>query len=110
MKAGTLVLVGTGIHVGHLTAEAREWIGIADKVLYCVSDAATERLILTLNVSAESMYCFYGEANGRSETYEQMVSRTLECLRTYETVVVAFYGHPGFFVYPSHRAIQLARE
>jgi uncharacterized protein YabN with tetrapyrrole methylase and pyrophosphatase domain len=43
------------------------------------------------------------------ETYHQMVDRTLECLRINSTVCAAYYGHPGFFVYPSHRAVELAR-
>ena len=110
MKPHTLIAVGTGIHVGHLTAEAREWLQSAEKVLYCVSDAATERLILELNSSAESLYRFYGEGKRRTETYEQMIARTLEAVRLHETVVVAYYGHPGFFVYPSHQAVKLARE
>lgn len=105
-----LVVVGTGIHVGQMTTEARDWLTRADKVLYCVSDAATERLILTLNATSESLYRFYGEGKRRSETYEQMISRTLECVRANPIVVVAYYGHPGFFVYPSHQAIKLALD
>jgi hypothetical protein len=45
-RRGRLVVVGTGIAVGHVTAEARAWIEQANKVLYCVADAATERLVL----------------------------------------------------------------
>jgi uncharacterized protein YabN with tetrapyrrole methylase and pyrophosphatase domain len=109
-KTGTLIAVGTGIHIGQITVEAREWLQIADKVLYCVSDAATEKLIVDLNNSAESMYCYYGEGKRRMQTYEEMISRTLSALQSHEVVVVAYYGHPGFFVYPSHRAIKIARE
>ena len=39
---GHLIVVGTGIQVGQITAEARDWIRQSEKVLYCVSDAATE--------------------------------------------------------------------
>jgi len=110
MKAGSLIIVGTGINIGQLTIEAQGWLEIADKVLYCVSDPATERMIMRLNSTAESLYGFYGEGKRRSDTYQQMIERTLECLRMNEKVVVAYYGHPGFFVYPSHRAITLARS
>lgn len=106
----TLAVVGTGINVGQLTAEAADWIRTADKLLYCVSDAATERMLLTLNQNSESLYGYYGEGKQRAETYEQMVLRTLECLEQVDTLAVAYYGHPGFFVSPSHRAIRIARE
>lgn len=106
----TLVAIGTGIHVGHMTSDARDWLEHADKVLYHAADAATERLILQLNKNAESLHPFYGEGKRRRETYNGMVDRTLSCLEEFATVVVAYYGHPGFFVDPSHRAIRLARQ
>jgi len=107
---GSLIVVGTGISVGHLTLETRSWIISAEKVLYCVADAATERLILQLNPSAESLSVFYGEGKPRKETYRQMVERTLECVRLGQEVCVAYYGHAGIFVAPSHRSIALARK
>jgi uncharacterized protein YabN with tetrapyrrole methylase and pyrophosphatase domain len=105
-----LIVVGTGIQIGQISIEAREWLECADKVLYCVSDAATERSIISLNTTSESLYCYYGEGKCRSDTYAEMTARILECLKCFPTVVVAFYGHPGFFVSPSHRAVKLARE
>lgn len=64
----TLAVVGTGINVGQLTAEAADWIRTADKLLYCVSDAATERMLLTLNQNSESLYGYYGENNAPKRT------------------------------------------
>src|SRR6266853_1887408 len=110
MSRGSLVVVGTGISVSHLTMEARSWICSAEKVLYCVADAATERLILKLNPSAESLYVYYGEGKPRRQTYQQMVDRTMECVREEKEVCVAYYGHPGIFVAPSHKSIKVARE
>jgi len=110
MPNGSLVVVGTGISVSHLSMEARGWIASSEKVLYCVADAATERLILKLNPSAESLYVFYGEGKPRIETYRQMVDRILECVRGGQQVCVAFYGHPGIFVNPSHKSIEAARK
>ena len=107
---GSLIVVGTGITIGHLTAEARAWLTIADKVLYCVSDAVTERFILSLNADAESLYPFYGDGKQRRTTYDEMVERTMSCVREGQTVCVAYYGHPGIFVYPSHKAIEVAES
>lgn len=109
MIEGSLVIVGTGISAGHLTSEARSYISSAQKVLYCVADVATKRLILDLKPDAESLYVFYGEGKPRRETYRQMTERTLECLREGVRVCVAYYGHPGIFVNPSHRSIRIAR-
>jgi hypothetical protein len=39
-----------------------------------------------------------------------MVDRIMKCLREYERVSAVFYGHPGIFVWPSYKAIQLARR
>jgi uncharacterized protein YabN with tetrapyrrole methylase and pyrophosphatase domain len=110
MKPGRLVVVGTGVSVGHLTAEARGWISLADKVVYCVADAPTERLILKLNATAESLYPFYGEGKPRKQTYNEMIQRTLEYVRKGGIVCAAFYGHPGIFVYPAHQSIKIARQ
>lgn len=106
---GSLVVVGSGISVAHLSEETRGWIVAASRVLYCVADAPTERLIMKLNPNHESLYNFYGEDKPRSETYRQMVDRTLECVRAGENVVAVYYGHPGIFVNPGHRAISIAK-
>jgi uncharacterized protein YabN with tetrapyrrole methylase and pyrophosphatase domain len=110
MKKGALIIVGTGISVGQITVEAKEWIRIADKVLYCVADAPTERMILQLNSTSESLYGYYGEGKPRKVTYEQMVERTMECVRAGQLVCAAYYGHPGLFVNPSHKSIQVAKS
>lgn len=107
-KKGALTIIGTGINISQLTTEARSHLISADKVLYCVADAATERLILKLNPNAESLYAKYGEGQQRRDTYNEMTERTLECVRQGLNVCVAYYGHPGFFVNPSHRAIKIA--
>jgi uncharacterized protein YabN with tetrapyrrole methylase and pyrophosphatase domain len=78
--------------------------------LYCVADVATERLILDLKPDAESLYKYYGEGKPRRETYQEMVDRTMECVREGNRVCVAYYGHPGIFVTPSHRSIKIARQ
>lgn len=108
---GSLVVVGTGIRtVGHLTMEAVAWIKQADKVLYVVGDPVAELMLKELNPGgAESLTGMYAEGKQRIETYNQMVERTLECLRAGMLTCMACYGHPGVFVYPSHESIRRAR-
>lgn len=94
-----LVYVGTGINgANHLSAESEAYIANATKVLYCVADLAIERKILTLNSNSEDSCIFYGNDKPRRQTYEEMVERTLECLKDNLLVCVVFYGHPGIFV------------
>jgi uncharacterized protein YabN with tetrapyrrole methylase and pyrophosphatase domain len=108
---GSLVVVGTGIRtVGHLTMEAVAWIKQADKVLYVVGDPVAELMLKELNPGgAESLTHMYAEGKQRIETYNQMVERTLECIRAGMVTCMACYGHPGVFVYPSHESIRRAR-
>ena len=107
---GRLIVVGTGMNVGQMTAEARDWITRADEVLYAVPDPATEQLITSLNEKAESLFVFYGEGKPRAQTYTQMVDRILSGVRASRVVCAAIYGHPGVFVYPSHASIRRARK
>jgi uncharacterized protein YabN with tetrapyrrole methylase and pyrophosphatase domain len=108
---GSLIVVGTGIRtVGHMTMEAVAWIKQADKVLYVVGDPIAEMMLKELNPKgAESLTVMYGEGKQRIETYNQMVERTLQCLRDGLLTCMACYGHPGVFVYPSHESIRRAR-
>src|SRR5690606_15542218 len=108
---GSLVVVGTGIRtVGQMTIEAVAWIKQADKVLYVVSDPVAELMLRELNPkAAESMTSMYAEGKPRILAYNQMIERTLECVRGGMLTCMACYGHPGVFVYPSHESIRRAR-
>ena len=108
----SLIVVGTGIRtVGHLTMESVAWIKQADKVLYVVGDPTAEAMLKELNPKgAESLIPLYAEGKQRIESYNQMVERTLECLRAGMLTCMACYGHPGVFVYPSHESIRRARS
>jgi hypothetical protein len=110
-RKGSLIVVGTGIRtVGHLTMEAVAWIKQADKVLYVVGDPIAEAMLKELNpAGAESLTVLYAEGKQRIETYNQMIERTLECVRAGMLTCMACYGHPGVFVYPSHESIRRAR-
>jgi precorrin-6B methylase 1 len=110
-KKNELVFIGTGIDgANHLTAEAISHIANADKVLYCVADLVIERRLHILNSCTEDLYVFYGDNKPRRQTYEEMVQRILESLKEHRRVCAVFYGHPGIFVWPSYRAIQIARK
>jgi hypothetical protein len=107
----SLIVVGTGIRtVGHMTVESIAWLQEADKVLYVVGDPIAESVIKELNPQgAESLTPMYAEGKPRIQTYNEMIDRTLECVRHNLLTCLACYGHPGVFVYPSHESIRRAR-
>ncbi|WP_018611879.1 SAM-dependent methyltransferase [Segetibacter koreensis] len=110
LHTNEVIFIGTGIKgANHISAEADAYIANASKVLYCVADLAVERKILLLNQNSEDLYIYYGDNKPRRETYEQMVDRILEVIKTEKLVCVVFYGHPGIFVWPSYQAIEKAR-
>jgi hypothetical protein len=108
-RTNSLVVVGTGISVGHLTRETMALIQASDYVLYCVADAVTELEIKRLNANCEDLYRYYGDGKLRSQTYREMADRILAVLRDGKNVCAAFYGHPGIFVRPANLVIEDAR-
>src|SRR5262249_12348624 len=61
------------------------------------------------NRRARSMHSLYSAGEDRMLAYDAMVEEIMEVLRGGGNVCVAFYGHPGVFVNPSHEAIRRAR-
>ncbi len=110
-NAGSLTVVGTGIRtVGQLTGEAIAWMRVADSLLYVISEPIAEAVIKQLNPEgSESIAGYYKVGELRMDAYTAMVEHILRCVRAGDNTVVAFYGHPGVFAYPSHESIRRAR-
>jgi uncharacterized protein YabN with tetrapyrrole methylase and pyrophosphatase domain len=109
-RAGSLSVVGIGISLGQTTLEARSHIESADVVFYVASNPIATRWLMQLNSRAESLYSLYEEGKPRARTYVEMADRIVDAVRAGKRVCAVFYGHPGVFVDPSHRAIRLARS
>jgi uncharacterized protein YabN with tetrapyrrole methylase and pyrophosphatase domain len=110
-SAGELVVVGTGIRlVVQTTPEALDCITRADRLLYLVTDPATETWLRRLNRAAETLRDCYAAGKPRELSYREMVQRILLAVRAGAYVCAAFYGHPGVFVNPGHQAIRRARR
>lgn len=107
---GRLTVVGTGIQsISHLTNIGKNCIRSATKVYYLVADPVTEKWTVDNSKSSENLYKFYGEGKSRKDTYLEIVEEILKSLRAGEIVCAAFYGHPGFFAFPSREAVRRAR-
>src|ERR1700721_722299 len=110
VRPGRLVVVGSGIKsIGQFTLEAVAEIKRADRVFFGVADPSTEAFILENNPNAVDLYSLYDDGKDRHGTYVQMAEVLLREVRQGFYVVGVFYGHPGVFVNPSHRAISIAR-
>jgi precorrin-3B methylase len=110
-KRGSLIVVGTGIQTpSQVTLEARAAIAAADSVFHVVTDAVAEEWIAKQNPSARSLRHLYRAGKQRWETYMDMAEAMLADVREGLDVCGVYYGHPGVFAVPTHRAIQAARR
>jgi uncharacterized protein YabN with tetrapyrrole methylase and pyrophosphatase domain len=106
---GSLLVVGTGIMLGaHVTAEAKGAITEAELVMYVVPGVCEEWLN-SLNPRMESLHDCYAAGKPREQSYDEMVDRIVTAVCSGRRVCAVFYGHPGVFVNPSHRAIAAVR-
>jgi len=94
----------------HITPLARSHIEKADVVFAAVSDGAIELWLARMNPDVRSLQGYYREGKSRLQTYREMVDAMLAEVRAGKRVCGAFYGHPGVFAWPTHKAIELARR
>jgi hypothetical protein len=96
--------------IGQITTEAIAWIKVCENVLYLVHDPIACGFIKDLNRSAESLAGFYADGKPRKKTYQEMVGRVMDCVRSGKRTCLVFYGHPGVFCWPGHEATRQARR
>ena len=104
---GSLVVVGTGIKViSQTTISARSYIENADIVFTATSGIVASRWVESLNDNVVCLSSLYEEGKSRLTTYQQMMDAICEAVYQGKRVCAAFYGHPGVFVYPTHKVIK----
>lgn len=107
---GSLACVGVGMTLGsHITPLARSYIEKADVVFTALSDGIIELWLQRMNPNVHSFQSLYEEGKSRAETYREMIDAMLAQVRAGKKVCGAFYGHPGVFALPPHKAIAIAR-
>ena len=110
MPQGSLHVVGTGITLGaQVSVEALSQIESADKLYFVVADPLSVLWLEERNKNAECLNSLYQLGKERSVTYEEMIARVLDSVRSGLRVCFASYGHPGVFSYPTHEAVRRAR-
>ena len=107
---GELVVLGSGISMLDLTRDIERELHTADSVFHCVYDKVTQAWIGELCPEAYDLRILYGEDIDRHFTYVRMAESMLHDVRRGKKVVAVFYGHPGIFAMPAHRAVHIARK
>lgn len=109
--SGSLACVGIGMTLGsHITPLSRSYIEKADVVFTALSNGVVELWLAKMNSDVRSLQPLYKEGQSRMTTYKQMVETMLTEVRAGKRVCAAFYGHPGVFAWPAHKAIEIARS
>jgi len=110
-RPGSLACVGIGMTLGsHITPLARSHIEQADVVFAAVSDGIVELWLSEMHPDVRSLQPYYSEGTSRMHTYRRMVDVMLAEVRAGKKVCGVFYGHPGVFAWPPHKAIEVARS
>ena len=108
--SGSLVCVGVGMTLGsHLTPLARSYIEKSDVVFVGLSNGIMELWLQKMHADVRSLQPFYREGTSRQDTYRHMVEAMMTEVRAGKRACGAFYGHPGVFAWPTHKAIETAR-
>jgi precorrin-6B methylase 1 len=108
---GSLVCVGIGMTLGsHLTPLSKSYIEKADVVFTALSNGIVELWLAKMHPDVRSLQPLYKEGQSRMVTYRGMVDAMLTEVRAGKRVCAAFYGHPGVFAWPAHKAIEIARN
>ena len=108
---GSLVIVGTGISVaGQMTLITQNHIKQADIVFTLVSGKPNIEFIKSLNANTHSLLELYELGKSRVQTYREICYRIIQSVEKGMRVCAAFYGHPGVFVNPSHRVIDILKK
>jgi uncharacterized protein YabN with tetrapyrrole methylase and pyrophosphatase domain len=108
---GSLVCVGLGMTLGsHITPLSRSYIEQSDVVFVGASNGVIELWVQQMNRDVRSLQPYYQEGKSRMQTYREMVGAMLTEVRGGKNVCGAFYGHPGVFAWPPHKAIEIARS
>jgi uncharacterized protein YabN with tetrapyrrole methylase and pyrophosphatase domain len=107
-RTGSLVIVGTGIAIGHMTVETREIIKTARHIVALVADPVTFAWLKKCNPRTESLNRYYADGKQRQLTYEEMVGHVMDLLRRGRDICLVLYGHPGVFAFPPHELMRRA--
>jgi hypothetical protein len=107
---GELLIMGTGLGGSDSLSDLSGALDRADVVFHCLADAVTQVMVQRRRPDAIDLSIFYDAAKPRYNTYVQMAEAMLHPARNGKRVLSLYYGHPGIFAMPTHRAMTIARR
>ncbi|KTF67518.1 SAM-dependent methyltransferase [Sphingomonas sp. HT-1] len=107
---GRLMVMGSGLAFTDFLRDAEDEIRAADALFHCVYDKVTQVWLGQMRPDAYDLRILYNDDIERHLTYVRMAQAMLHHVRLGQRVVAIFYGHPGVFAMPAHRAIHIARH
>src|SRR2546421_7665299 len=93
--SGSLIVVGLGISLGHLTLDAQKAIRCCDIVFSLTTNPVSREIVQDLNPNLKSLHGCYAPGKPRPESYAEMVDIVMAEVRAGKDVCFAVYGHPG---------------
>ena len=107
---GELTVLGSEIRFSDFLMDAEPALRDADVVFYCLYDPVSQAWLHALRPDAYDLRVLYDPNLERFATYARMAEAMLYFVRQGRRVAAVYYGHPGLFATPTHRAIQIARR
>ncbi|WP_131782768.1 SAM-dependent methyltransferase [Legionella gresilensis] len=107
----TLIVAGSGIKsIAHLTAETRQVIKKADKVLYLVNENNFKAWLEREAIEAESLEPIYFKSIKRADAYKEISNYIVEQYHQVKNLCVIFYGHPTVFAQSGLDAVKQIKK
>lgn len=110
LAGGELTVIGSGIRFSDFLADAEAQLRDADVVFYCLYEPVSQAWLHSLRPDAYDLRVLYDQDLDRFGTYARMAEAMLYFVRQGKKVAAVYYGHPGLFATPTHRAIKIARR
>ena len=108
-RAGSLVVVGSGIQFGRHASE-RSLSEISEaQVVFCLADPFALGMIRGLRPDAINLGVHYAPGKDRRQTYREIDAAIMAEVRAGKQVCAVFYGHPGVFADVPHKVVRKTR-
>lgn len=107
---GELTVIGSGFCLADFSVEAADIITDADYVFYLTYDKLARLWLEGIRPDALDLHALYDPSVPRHFVYIRMAEVILHHVRQGKRVVAIYYGHPGVFATPAHRAVAIAKQ
>lgn len=106
-----LTVLGLGLRCPQqITRHAWDTLSRAQQLFFISDHLEKQSWLAQLNPNFYDLMVHYGKGKPRSQTYQEMADKVLECLDQGKDAALVSYGHPLVFCDPSRLAIEQVRN